>query len=245
MLAHRGKVMPFAIVLSSVVCLADRTAAQDPPSVAPSGSQAQVGEPSSNSRGGAPSQQPVSPPVQQDGSPGQPPSEGAEALPQPQAAQPEGANSEAAQPQPPPHPQVQPQAPQPEQGAQKTPTPTIVLDSQEVQGILGKEALSRTGEKMGQIVDVIVDRSGRIRAAIIDFGGFLGVGSRKIAVDWRAVHFVPGGKTIRIILDLTREEVVGSKEYKPNDQITILEPKGEMPAQENAEAKPAPAAPDK
>jgi hypothetical protein len=113
-----------------------------------------------------------------------------------------------------------------------------------VQGILGKEALSRTGEKMGQIVDVIVDRTGRIRAAIIDFGGFLGVGSRKIAVDWRAVHFVAGGKTIRIILDLTREDVVGSREYKPNDQITILEPKPEPTAQENADSKPAPAATD-
>lgn len=119
-----------------------------------------------------------------------------------------------------------------------------MLDSQEVQGILGKEALGRTGEKMGQIVDVIVDKSGRIRAAIIDFGGFLGVGSRKIAVDWRAVHFVPGGKTIHITLDLTREDVVGSHEYKPNDQITILEPKTEPPALESTEPKPAPPAPE-
>ena len=67
---------------------------------------------------------------------------------------------------------------------------------------------------MGQIVDVIVDRTGGIRAAIIDFGGFLGVGSRKIAVDWRAVHFVAGSKAIRIILDLTREDVVGSHEVQ-------------------------------
>ena len=166
------------------------------------------------------------------------------AQPQPQAEAPKTPQTpqapqapQAAQPQP-----AQPQAPAPtEQGAAKI--PTIVLDSQEVQGILGKEALSRTGEKMGQIVDVIVDRSGRIRAAIIDFGGFLGVGSRKIAVDWQAVHFVPGGKTIRIILDLTRDEVVGSHEYKPNDQITILEPPAEA-ATENAEAKPAPPAPE-
>jgi hypothetical protein len=135
-----------------------------------------------------------------------------------------------------------PLVPPPEQGAK---TPTIVLDSQDVQGVLGKEALSRTGEKMGQIVDVIVDRNGGIRAAIIDFGGFLGVGSRKIAVDWRAVHFVPGGKTIHIILDLTREDVVGSHEFKPGDQITILEPKTEPPVQENADPNAAPAAPEK
>jgi sporulation protein YlmC with PRC-barrel domain len=167
--------------------------------------------------------------------------QGSEKASQPEGTQPQSQAQapQSAQPQP-----AQPQPPQPEQGAAKTQTPTIVLDSQDVQGVLGKEALSRTGEKMGQIVDVIVDKSGRIRAAIIDFGGFLGVGSRKIAVDWRAVHFVAGGKTIRIILDLTREDVVGSHEYKPNDQITILEPKTEPPAPESAEPKPAPPAPE-
>ena len=46
---------------------------------------------------------------------------------------------------------------------------------------------------MGRIVDVLVDRRGQVRAAIIDFGGFLGVGSRKIAVDWSALHFPPPG----------------------------------------------------
>ena len=47
----------------------------------------------------------------------------------------------------------------------------------------------RPNEDMGHIVDVIVDRSGTVRAAVIDFGGFLGVGSRKIVVDWNALHF--------------------------------------------------------
>ena len=41
---------------------------------------------------------------------------------------------------------------------------------------------------MGRIVDVIVNRSGQVRAAIIDFGGFLGVGSRKVAVEWSALR---------------------------------------------------------
>ena len=45
---------------------------------------------------------------------------------------------------------------------------------------------------MGRIVDVIVDRAGAVRAAVIDFGGFLGVGSRKIVVDWNALRFGRG-----------------------------------------------------
>jgi hypothetical protein len=74
-------------------------------------------------------------------------------------------------------------------------TPSVtVLGSQEVQGILGREVRSRADENMGRIVDVLVDGGGRTRAAIIDFGGFLGVGSRKIAVEWKALHFVPAAE---------------------------------------------------
>ena len=39
------------------------------------------------------------------------------------------------------------------------------------------------GEDLGMITDLIVDRAGRPRAVVIDFGGFLGAGSRKVAVD--------------------------------------------------------------
>src|SRR5437016_3193700 len=50
--------------------------------------------------------------------------------------------------------------------------------------ILGRDVMSATGESMGRIVDVLFDHSGKPCAAVIDFGGFLGVGTRKIAVDW-------------------------------------------------------------
>jgi len=123
--------------------------------------------------------------------------------------------------EPPPAPAAvpKPTAPMP-----APPASTLVIDGPELEGVLGKETLSRKGEKMGQIVDILADRNGELRAAIIDFGGFLGVGSRKIAVDWRAVHFVPGNKSVRIVLDLTREEVTGSHEYKPGDPVAILQP---------------------
>src|SRR5450755_410193 len=72
---------------------------------------------------------------------------------------------------------------------QTTSPPSVtVLGSREVQGILGVEVHSTSNETMGRIVDVIVDGEGTPRAAIIDFGGFLGLGSRKIAVDWKALH---------------------------------------------------------
>ena len=119
--------------------------------------------------------------------------------------------------------QTEPPAQQPATAPDVPPSVTI-LNNHDVEGVLGREVLSAADENMGRIVDVIVDRGGKVHAAIIDFGGFLGVGSRKIAVDWQAVHFVPGNKSFRIVLDLTREEVTGSHEYKPGEMVTILQP---------------------
>ena len=55
---------------------------------------------------------------------------------------------------------------------------------------------------MGRIVDILVDRAGALRAAVIDFGGFFGVGSRKIAVEWHSLHFKRDAKSDKIIADL-------------------------------------------
>jgi sporulation protein YlmC with PRC-barrel domain len=121
-------------------------------------------------------------------------------------------------------------------------TPATVLDDKDVEGLLGKEIYSENGEDMGRVVDVLVDRTGEVRAAIIDFGGFLGVGTRKIAVDWRAIHFSPDGKSDHIVLSLTRDEVRVAPEYKQGEPIVVLGPSA-APAPASAEPGNVPAAP--
>jgi hypothetical protein len=115
-------------------------------------------------------------------------------------------------------------APAPPNGAAMT-----VLNKHEVEGILGREVLSAANENMGRIVDVLVDRSGQVRAAIIDFGGFLGVGSRKIAVDWNALHFPAPAKTdAKITLELTRDQVKAAPEYQADKPVVVLGALGKL-----------------
>jgi len=108
--------------------------------------------------------------------------------------------------------------------------PTVtVLNNHEVEGILGRPVLDAADENMGRIIDVIVDHSGRVRAAVIDFGGFLGVGSRKIAVDWSALHFPPPGQpNAKISLDLTRDQVKAAPEYQEGKPIVVLGALGKL-----------------
>src|SRR5260370_32844074 len=92
--------------------------------------------------------------------------------------------------------------------------PAVVLNDQEVSTILGKSVRSSADEDMGRIVDIIVSRDCQIHAAIIDFGGLLGIGTRKIAIDWRVLNFAPAAKPGAIILELTRNQVRLAPEYK-------------------------------
>jgi hypothetical protein len=104
-----------------------------------------------------------------------------------------------------------------------------ILESHELQGILGREVRSATGENMGRIVDAVVDRSGQVRAAVIDFGGFLGVGSRKIAVDWNALSFPkPGDKAGRVTLEFTRDQVKAGPEYQDGKPVVVLGAQGKL-----------------
>jgi hypothetical protein len=120
----------------------------------------------------------------------------------------------------------------PSNTAPATPQPpaaVTVLDNHEVEGILGREVLSTANENMGRIVDVLVDRHGQVRAAIIDFGGFLGVGSRRIAVDWNALHFpAPGKPDERITLELNRDQVKEAPAYEDGKPVVILGALGKL-----------------
>ena len=78
--------------------------------------------------------------------------------------------------------------------------------------VLGKKVMGPTGESLGMMVDVLVDPDGRPRAAVIDFGGFLGVGSRKIAIDWKALDFKSLGRAGTAELGLTRAQIAATPE---------------------------------
>ncbi|WP_454617827.1 PRC-barrel domain-containing protein [Bradyrhizobium cenepequi] len=116
--------------------------------------------------------------------------------------------------------------------AQKEPAPppsVTVIGARDAHGILGRDVRSAANEDMGRIVDVIVDREGTVRAAVIDFGGFLGVGSRKIVVDWNALHFGKvANKSDSITLELTKEQVSAAPEYKEDTPLIVLGAAGSL-----------------
>lgn len=141
---------------------------------------------------------------------------------------------QAESPQPPADAQSSPQpAPSPPQARQPEPAPkstagegipALVVDGEQMLGILGKPVRSSAGEDMGRIVDVIIDKTARVRGAVIDFGGFLGVGNRQIAVAWNAIRPPAQGKPGPLVVDFTRDQLRVAPAYKAGEQVVLLGP---------------------
>jgi hypothetical protein len=110
------------------------------------------------------------------------------------------------------------------------PPPSVtIIGASDAHGVLGRDVRSAADEDMGHIVDVIVDLTGRVRAAVIDFGGFLGVGSRRIVVDWNALRFGKiTNKKDSITLELTKAQVAAAPEYKEDTPMVVLGASGSL-----------------
>ena len=116
----------------------------------------------------------------------------------------------------------------------------------EAASVLGHPVRGPDGHEIGRIIDLLVDQAGHPRAAVIDFGGFMGVGSRKIAVDWHELHFAPGEPDKPITLGLTPDQIKAAPEYKPGSTPTVVTaPPASKPetAAPTTPGKPAAAAP--
>ncbi|HEX2939785.1 MAG TPA: PRC-barrel domain-containing protein [Rhodopila sp.] len=125
----------------------------------------------------------------------------------------------AAEPNPPPPAAVQ-------TAVQKVPP-------EDAEAVLGQRILDQAGKTIGRLVDVLVDGNGLPRAAVIDFGGFMGVGNRKVAVHWSALQFNPADPAKKIVLNMTPDQIKAAPEYRNENRaapvVTPAEPTPSAP----------------
>ena len=101
----------------------------------------------------------------------------------------------------------------------------VVVDApaqlKNIRSVLGIEVRSSQEKNIGRVVDLLADRSGAVEAAVIEFGGFLGIGMRKIAISWSDLRFETDGKQLVAVLDFPRDQLRAASDYKP-DQPNIV-----------------------
>src|ERR1035438_5015022 len=89
--------------------------------------------------------------------------------------------------------------------------------------VSGTGVYDLTGEKLGSIYDVLLDkRTGRTEYAIMSFGGFLGIGDRYHPLPWQALTYdeAQGG----YVVDIDRRRLEGAPSYALNEAVLWDDP---------------------
>jgi hypothetical protein len=96
--------------------------------------------------------------------------------------------------------------------------------------VLGKKVHGEKGEDLGRLVDILADAQGRVRVAVIESGGFLGVGNRRVAVDWSLLKFHPDPNDSYVMLAASAQELQDTPEYKDSHQpVALMAPNDSAP----------------
>lgn len=79
-----------------------------------------------------------------------------------------------------------------------------------VQSLVGTNLVGANGQSAGQIENLLVDGSGQVRAAIVEWGGFLGLGARRAAVPIEQIQLDGAGGRARLNMSREQLEALGS-----------------------------------
>ena len=71
--------------------------------------------------------------------------------------------------------------------------------------LIGMKVQGSDGKNLGKIRDLVIAPDGAVRYAVLDFGGFLGIGDKYFAVPWDALQRTQNGK--KIALDTTKRDL--------------------------------------
>src|ERR1700704_3298082 len=67
--------------------------------------------------------------------------------------------------------------------------------------------------KIGDVEDVLLDKSGQVAAVILGVGGFLGIGEKDVAVPFNAIRVTEKNGKRYLVMDTTKEALQSAPSY--------------------------------
>ena len=90
--------------------------------------------------------------------------------------------------------------------------------------IIGKPAVNSQDETIGSVNDLVTDRSGKIIAALIGVGGFLGIGEKDVAVRFEDLKLTRDeNNDTKVVLNVSKETLASAPDYKTLDEQRVVE----------------------
>ncbi len=83
--------------------------------------------------------------------------------------------------------------------------------------VKGSNVMGTNDEKIGDVSDILFDKDGKILAYVVGVGGFLGIGSKDVAMSPESFQIVPASEreNMKLKISMTKDELKNAAEFKP------------------------------
>lgn len=89
--------------------------------------------------------------------------------------------------------------------------------------LIGNKVYNTQAEDLGDIKEIMLDmRSGRVSYAVLEFGGFLGMGSKLFAVPWSVLTLDTVEK--RFVFDVSKESLENAPGFEKDNWPNMADP---------------------
>ena len=79
--------------------------------------------------------------------------------------------------------------------------------------------------KIGEVMDVLIDKSGKVTSLIVGVGGFLGAGEKEVAVPFDAVHVTnKDNNKWYLVMNTTKDDLKSAPGFKYDRNSTTWVP---------------------
>ncbi|MDB5600640.1 MAG: hypothetical protein JWN71_2684 [Xanthobacteraceae bacterium] len=101
-----------------------------------------------------------------------------------------------------------------------TAKPTIINSQKSDQFLAssfkGTDVLGPDDKKIGDVNDLLFDKTGNIQAVVVGVGGFLGIGSKDVALTMASFDLVPGtnGQSPKLKVSMTKDELTQAAAFE-------------------------------
>jgi hypothetical protein len=81
----------------------------------------------------------------------------------------------------------------------------------------GTDVLGADGTKVGNVDDILFGRNGQIEAIVVGVGGFLGIGSKDVALEFNNFQVIPDkdGGADQLKLTMSKDDLKAANEFQP------------------------------
>jgi sporulation protein YlmC with PRC-barrel domain len=102
----------------------------------------------------------------------------------------------------------------------------------------GTDVMGNNNEKIGDVSDILFDKDGKVLAYVVGVGGFLGIGSKDVALSPVSFQIMPATdkESMKLKLSMTKDELKTAAEFKPHKATTSTT--GQSPSRDRAPMTP-------